>query len=317
MAFCVNCGTSSEMSSFLCVSCHSDPKVPTKTWKALMEKLTDTSSGTNFPDFSVKGEKLSLIVAILLTVGILLTATLLSFGFLFLLLATSLIGLRIGWVSSKAGMMKVSDDTFPEIYRVARLASCRLRIPMPPMFIQQDPTPNAYTSGLFQKNWIVITSGLIELCTPDEILTVIGHELGHIRMRHVTWQVLTQPGVQSAGALPNIFVLLKPLYNNWSLRSEFSADRAGLLASGDIRACINTEVKLMVGKALPDDFDMKKYIDQVMQEEYRMEESLIELYLQSHPFGPRRIKAMVEYYNSKEFREIWDKYSIPETTEER
>lgn len=311
MAFCVNCGSSYGITSTVCNSCYNDPKTAVSTWDDVLAKIEDTPIDTNFSDFSVPGEKLALITAILVTVIILLVASVVSFGLVLLLLIATLIGLRVSWVQSRAGMMEVTDDTFPQIYRISRLAAARLRVPMLPVFVMQDPTPNAYTTGMFQKNWIVVTSGLVELCTTDEILSVIGHELGHVRFRHVTWLVLTQPGVQVAGSIPNVFGLLQPLFNRWNLRSEYSADRAGLLASGDIVACVMMELKLMAGKALPDGFDVKAYLEKIMAEENKLEESIIEVLLHSHPFGKKRIRAMVTYFHSQEYKDIWNKCSLP------
>lgn len=311
MAFCVNCGSSFGITSTICNSCYNDPKTSVSTWNSILEQIGEKPIDTSFSDFSVPGEKLALITAILVMVIILLVASVLSFGLVILVLVATLISLRVSWVKSRAGMIEVTDDTFPQIYRIARLASSRLRVPMLPVFVMHDPTPNAYTTGMFQKNWIVVTSGLVELCSTDEILSVIGHELGHVRFRHVTWLVLTQPGVQAAGSIPNVFSILQPLFNRWSLRSEYSADRAGLLASGDIVACVRTELKLMAGKALPDGFDVKGYLETIMAEEDKLEESIIELFTRSHPFGRRRIRAMVDYFHSEEYRAIWNKCSLP------
>lgn len=62
---------------------------------------------------------------------------------------------------------------------------------VPKFGIIHDGNPNAFTYG-WSKNTsrVVITSGLLELCTQDEVLAVIDHELGHIKNGDVVLTVV-------------------------------------------------------------------------------------------------------------------------------
>lgn len=56
------------------------------------------------------------------------------------------------------------------------------RIPMPRIFIIQDPSPNAFATGLSPKNGAVaVTTGLLEVLNREEIEGVIAHEIAHIK----------------------------------------------------------------------------------------------------------------------------------------
>lgn len=64
---------------------------------------------------------------------------------------------------------------------VERLAQ-KAAIPMPKVYIIPQSTPNAFATGRNPANGVVaVTEGLLELLEPDEVESVIAHELGHIK----------------------------------------------------------------------------------------------------------------------------------------
>jgi Zn-dependent protease with chaperone function len=88
--------------------------------------------------------------------------------------------------------------------------------------------------------------------TYDELLFVLGHELGHFRSRHVVYS-------QIAMVLPVLGDVLKTAtlgiggllsgglqlsVNNWLRMSDFTADRAGMLACQDLDAACRALIKL-------------------------------------------------------------------------
>ena len=56
---------------------------------------------------------------------------------------------------------------------------------IPDLFISFDPRINGYTSGV-EKPFIVLTSGAIDLLDDDELMFLIGHELGPVSYTHLT-----------------------------------------------------------------------------------------------------------------------------------
>lgn len=57
-----------------------------------------------------------------------------------------------------------------------------MKIPVPRLGIINDGNPNAFTYGHIPRNArVVVTSGLIDVLTVDELKAVIAHELGHIK----------------------------------------------------------------------------------------------------------------------------------------
>jgi len=62
---------------------------------------------------------------------------------------------------------------------------------VPKFGIITDGNPNAFTYGWSRNtSRVVVTSGLLELCTQDEVLAVISHELGHVKHNDVVLTVI-------------------------------------------------------------------------------------------------------------------------------
>lgn len=311
MAFCVNCGIDTRGAVALCPQCYRDPAVPSSQWAKQINHIIGRADGNHYRDFSFKGEKFSLIVAILITFFAIISLSVVTLGILPIFLAIQFFKVRFDWMRTRARLMPVTEDSYPNLFRMARVAAGRLRIPVPKMFVKQSPVLNAYTTGIFDDGWIVLNSALIESLSDDEIMTIIGHEMGHIKLRHVTWLIFTNTGEQGVG-FGWVSLLLWPIFNTWSHRSEYSADRAGLIATGSVDACVRAELKLMTGKSLPADFDLQAWLKNVMGEKETITETVSQLMFDSHPFARRRVRQIVNYSRTDEFKQIWQTYSKPD-----
>jgi len=55
-------------------------------------------------------------------------------------------------------------------------------IPKPQLWTIKDDDPNAFATGMDPEHaHIAVTSGLLKLCSRDELQAVIGHEMGHVK----------------------------------------------------------------------------------------------------------------------------------------
>ncbi len=96
--------------------------------------------------------------------------------------------LPIDWINSdpQASYSDVPKDSRAFLHRVC--AARGLKVPR--LGVIPDGTPNAFTYGHTPANArIVVTSGLIESLSPDELNAVIAHELGHVE--HWDFVVMT------------------------------------------------------------------------------------------------------------------------------
>ena len=82
------------------------------------------------------------------------------------------------------GAIKV-DRKVPEqkrLYNIVENLSIQLNLPIPEVYIIEDPAPNAFAAGRDPKHSIVCaTSGIIELMNDSELEAVMAHEMGHVQ----------------------------------------------------------------------------------------------------------------------------------------
>ena len=155
-------------------------------------------------------------------------------------------------VNLMGSAVAVTPQSLPPVYDCFCEACEVLQVrPMPPLFVEEGPV-GAYTTGA-ETPFVVLTSAAVSLLTREELLFVLGHELGHIQAAHVKYQslvrVIRYAGVGAAALTHGLSLLasevaLAPALARWSRRSEFTGDRAGLLACQDKEVALRTLFKL-------------------------------------------------------------------------
>jgi len=77
---------------------------------------------------------------------------------------------------------EVDARTAPEFYRMVEQLSQNAGLPMPKVYLIDNPQPNAFATGRNPENAAVAaTTGLLNLLTPEEIAGVMAHELAHVK----------------------------------------------------------------------------------------------------------------------------------------
>jgi heat shock protein HtpX len=79
---------------------------------------------------------------------------------------------------------EVDEATAPELVSVVRTLSQRAGLPMPRVYIMNNPQPNAFATGRNPSNAAICAStGLLETLNREELAGVIAHELSHVKNR--------------------------------------------------------------------------------------------------------------------------------------
>ena len=93
------------------------------------------------------------------------------------------------WFSDKivlrmSGARPVGPQEAPDLYRMTEALVQRANLPMPRLYIIDDPQPNAFATGRNPANAAVaVNTGLLNLLSRDEVEGVVAHELAHIKHR--------------------------------------------------------------------------------------------------------------------------------------
>ena len=87
---------------------------------------------------------------------------------------------------------EVDERSAPELYRMVRGLAANAGLPMPRVYIIDNPQPNAFATGRNPQNAaIAATTGLLERLTPEEVAGVMAHELAHIQNRDTLTMTIT------------------------------------------------------------------------------------------------------------------------------
>ena len=81
---------------------------------------------------------------------------------------------------------EVTNENSPKFYALVEQLSQNADIPMPKVYVINDPTPNAFATGRNPEHAAVAaTTGILNGLNNDELAGVIAHELAHIRHRDI------------------------------------------------------------------------------------------------------------------------------------
>ena len=87
-------------------------------------------------------------------------------------------------VMSTYGAHEVDRDSAPELVELVAELAGRASLPMPRIFVMENPQPNAFATGRNPRNAAVaVTTGLMHSLGREELAGVIAHELAHIKNR--------------------------------------------------------------------------------------------------------------------------------------
>ncbi len=80
----------------------------------------------------------------------------------------------------------VTEEQLPHVYAMVRGLAHRADLPMPRIYLIDEPQPNAFATGRNPKHAVVaVTRGILQMMSPAELEAVLAHELGHVKNRDI------------------------------------------------------------------------------------------------------------------------------------
>ena len=85
-------------------------------------------------------------------------------------------------VLSMHGAQEADERSAPELVRLVAELAGRAQLPMPKVYLMDNPQPNAFATGRDPHHAAVaVTTGLLQMLNREELAGVIAHELAHIK----------------------------------------------------------------------------------------------------------------------------------------
>jgi heat shock protein HtpX len=85
-------------------------------------------------------------------------------------------------VLSMNGAQQVDAGVAPDLFNMVRDLAQRAQLPMPKVYLMDNPQPNAFATGRNPENAAVaVTTGLLQNLSREEVAGVVAHELAHIK----------------------------------------------------------------------------------------------------------------------------------------
>ena len=117
-------------------------------------------------------------------------------------------GAKMALAINRAQEIQKKDD--PRLWRTVENLAITDGLPMPKVYIMDDPAPNAFATGRNYNNAVVCaTTGLLQTMNDTELEGVIAHELGHVKNYDMRVNTL-------AFALVGIISLIADFFLRWS-----------------------------------------------------------------------------------------------------
>lgn len=105
------------------------------------------------------------------------------------------------------GAHEVTKKEEPRLYRTVENLSITTGIPMPKVYVIDDPAPNAFATGRDPKHAAVAaTRGLLDMMSDTELEAVLAHEMGHVKNYDIRVMMIVFGLVAAIGLIADIIM---------------------------------------------------------------------------------------------------------------
>ena len=109
-------------------------------------------------------------------------------------------------VLSAVGAREADPKQFVQLYNIVQTLSIGDGLPVPKVYIIEDPSPNAFATGRDpQHAAVTVTTGLLQMMNREELEGVLAHEMSHIKNFDVRLLLVVTTMIGLAAIIASVF----------------------------------------------------------------------------------------------------------------
>jgi Zn-dependent protease with chaperone function len=220
---------------------------------------------------------------------------------------------RLLYIQNISSSIQVTPRQSPRVWYLYSEANRIFGIDEPyELYISQDPIINSHSYG-YKKPYIMLNSAMVDAMNDDQLLAVIGHEIGHVLAGHCLYTTMVQLvrpfiefGLSNFPGGSFATMALRVALFRWSRASELTGDRFGLLACQDPQVMVQVMMKLAGGKTT-DQLDHMEFLAQAQafkELDDKLLDGLYKLMMElplTHPLAVVRAQEIMNWGQSKQY----------------
>lgn len=136
-----------------------------------------------------------------------------DFSYVYLALAAAAIYALIQYflaakiATAMNGAHEIQKRDNPRLWRTVENLAITAGMPMPKVYIMDDPAPNAFATGRDPKHAVVAaTTGLLEIMDDTELEAVMAHEMSHVRNYDIRVMMIVFGLVSAIGLIADLLL---------------------------------------------------------------------------------------------------------------
>jgi heat shock protein HtpX len=138
-----------------------------------------------------------------------------------------------------SGAHPADPAQYPQLHNLVETLAIGAGMPKPAVYVIDDPTPNAFATGLTpQHAAITATTGLLQMMDREELEGVLGHEMSHIRNHDMRLVLIVATMVGFAALLASLL---------WRAMFSFRRENSQLVLILVVAGLALTLIGLVVG----------------------------------------------------------------------
>jgi len=145
---------------------------------------------------------------------------------------------------------QVDANSAPDLFHIVERLAGQAKLPMPKVYITENPQPNAFATGRDPAHAAVcVTSGLLAAVSKEELAGVIAHELGHVKNRDTLTMTITAVIAGAIGMLANFAFFMGDRRNPLGLVGVLLVTMLAPVAAMLVQAAISRSREFEADKA--------------------------------------------------------------------